>query len=685
MIQALKALGLVDAAGGRYRTRSTTCCMTRSRSPPASSTDAARRSSLAAALRGVLAGAGTGETVTWAVGGATVSIDLGRRTLSVDGTGAGATPWTVHATVPVGGRPDLQLTLGTAGSTPAGGAELSLTTAPTTSLVARWHPPGAGAPTTVRLWPDPDAAAGLAMLARMVPAELGRRGLEYLRRLDESVRPVADAALDAVGLLATATAAAATASGPSGFHSPWSPIRSDGSRHAGALGGSAGFDPPRVIAFLDALKPILGVSGSPGRWEVATGVTIAAGDSTGRTRLGLEVASSALTPIPPADATVEITLDAGLVLAPDGPPIVQLDLALGMPGASTLGTQAVHVTLDSGTGIAVFLRPGSGADIPLYPHPPGLGSIASAATRALPFVLNALADETGNDLAGQAGAVVRAVGDAMALRTGSPLSFHDAELQAWAADPGGQLAARLPALATSVLQALSNAVGPALPAGVTIAVSGNELQVTSASVVVGLNANPFAVRLLADARRPSRHTGRPRRGRRATAPASGPRRHRRPGGPRRRGRHPAAVCADRRRQRTRGRPPRRARPRTRRRRRAPVRGALDPRRRARPRGGRRRDRRPQTPAAVAGAVVDAVVDLAGGLVIGTDAVQDLLAPAMRCVDDRRRPRGRSRPRRRRRLEACPRGYSTRPGARPLAAAGPEPRAASRSPASISPS
>ena len=49
----------------------------------------------------------------------------------------------------------------------------------------------------------------------------------------------------------------------------------------------------------------------------------------------------------------------------------------------------------------------------------------------------------------------------------------------------------------SVLQALRDAIGPALPAGVNIAVSGTELQVSAASVVVGLTANPFAVRLLA--------------------------------------------------------------------------------------------------------------------------------------------------------------------------------------------
>ena len=495
VVDALRALGVVDAVGGSVPDALDHLLHDPVAFSASLLADPTRRGSLATALRGLVSGGGTGETVTWTVGGATISADLGGRSLSVDAAGAGAIPWAVHASVPAAGRSTLQVTLGTSGSTPAGGAELALTTSPTTSLVARWHPPGAAAPTSVRLWPDPDAAAGLALLAHLVPAELGRRGLEYLRRLDEDVRPVADAALDAIGLLATGVAGdglrpvrlpLALVTDPVGWF-----------RHAGALGGSAGLDPARVIGFLDALKPVLGVNGGPGRWEVATGVTIVATDSTGRTRLGLQIASSALTPIPPADATVEVTLDAGLVLAPDGPPIVQADLALGLPGATTPGTQALHAALDTSTGIAVFVRPGTGADIPLYPNPPGLGSIASAATHALPFVLNALADETGNDLPGKAGAVVRAVGDAMALRTGNPLSFHDAELQAWAADPGGRLAARLPTLAVSVLQALRDAIGPALPTGVVIAVSGTELQVSTPSVVVGLTANPFAVRLLA--------------------------------------------------------------------------------------------------------------------------------------------------------------------------------------------
>ena len=145
----------------------------------------------------------------------------------------------------------------------------------------------------------------------------------------------------------------------------------------------------------------------------------------------------------------------------------------------------------------MFVRPASGPDISLYPDPPGLGSVAGAAAHALPLVLNALADETGNDAKGKAGAVVRVVGDAMALRTGAPATFHDAELQAWAADPAGRLAARLPALAVAALGELRDAIGPILPAGVTVTVVGTELQVSFNSVTVGLATNPFAVRLVA--------------------------------------------------------------------------------------------------------------------------------------------------------------------------------------------
>src|SRR5204863_159200 len=130
--------------------------------------------------------------------------------------------------------------------------------------------------------------------------------------------------------------------------------------------------------------------------------------------------------------------------------------------------------------------------------PPGLGRLAGAAKKALPLVLNALADETGNDLKGKAGAVVRAVGDELGLRTGAPSAFHQAELDAWAADPAASLAARLPTLAAGELNTIATAVGPALPPGLAATVVGNELRVTLGSMTLGVGPNPFTVRFVAE-------------------------------------------------------------------------------------------------------------------------------------------------------------------------------------------
>ncbi len=496
-LDGLKAVGLLDAAGGSVPDALDHLLHDPVAFSATATVDAARRGALAAALRALLSGSGASEVATWTVGGATISLDLAARSLVVDASGTGAVPWTAHAALDVAAaRPQVRLELGSPGSTPAGGGLLLLTTSPSSQVRFEWHAPGALTPVDIRLWPDPDLSAALPLLVRMLPAELGRQGLEYLRRLDPDVRPIADAALDAIGLLAVAP----LGDGVRPVRLPLGLITNPVGwfKHGGALGGSSGFDPGRVISFLDALKPILGVSGAPGHWDVATGVGIVASDSNGRTRLVLELATQELTPIPPDDETLEVTAVAGVVLSAEGPPDVLLEVAVGLPGASAPGTKALHVALGSTDGVTVFVRPPTGPDISLYPHSPGLGSIASAATHALPFVLNALADETGNDLAGKAGEVVRAIGDAMALRSGAPAAFHDAELQAWAADPGGRLAARLPALAVGVLQALRDAVEPALPTGVTMAVTNGELVVTSATLTVGLTPNPFAVRVLAE-------------------------------------------------------------------------------------------------------------------------------------------------------------------------------------------
>jgi large repetitive protein len=492
---ALRALGLMETGGGFVPDALDHLL----HDPAAFSTgvmgDATRRIALAGALRALLGGSGAAgsDALTWSAGPATIALDLAARRASVELTGAGAVPWTLHAAADDAG-PEVRLVLGAAGTTPAGGAILTLSVDPALSALLAWHRPGAAAPDTIQLWPALDVPALLRLAALIAPAELGRVGLEYLRRLDESARPIADAALDALGLLAT------------------TPDR-DGIRpvrlplglltdplgwlaHAGALGApGGGLDPVKAAALLDALKPVIGVAGDPGTWRIADGVTVRADAQDGHLRLGVELETAGLTPISPTDERLVASLAASLVLAPNAAPQPALELSVGLPGSAP-GRRALHVALDGG-GVRAFLRPDTGADIPLFPNPPGLGSLAQAAEQALPLVLDAIAAETGNDLKGHAGAVVRSVGDAMGLRSGSPATFDAAALHAWAADPAAALAARLPTLAATALQDVATALGPALPSGLAAAVVGDELQVTFGTMTLGLAANPFAVRFLA--------------------------------------------------------------------------------------------------------------------------------------------------------------------------------------------
>ena len=118
----------------------------------------------------------------------------------------------------------------------------------------------------------------------------------------------------------------------------------------------------------------------------------------------------------------------------------------------------------------------TGADLSLYPDPPGLGQLADAAlTKALPFVLDHLAEQTGSDLAGHGGAVVRA-----ARRRAGPAhrhagAFQPDRLQAWADDPAGSLRAALPTLTATRSTAIASAAGPLLPAGASASVVDDEL------------------------------------------------------------------------------------------------------------------------------------------------------------------------------------------------------------------
>ena len=181
---------------------------------------------------------------------------------------------------------------------------------------------------------------------------------------------------------------------------------------------------------------------TPGRSP--TGVSLAVTAQDAGARLTLTVDASPWLP----GAEVGAGLTASVVVAPTGPPTVALDAFVGLPGQVTPGRQSVHVEFGSGP-VRVFFRPATGNDITLVPFA-GLGGLADAAAYALPFLLDALADDA------TVGDVVATLGDALNLRSSEPKFEHD-RLAAWAINPGGALVNALPTLTAHLASLASHA------------------------------------------------------------------------------------------------------------------------------------------------------------------------------------------------------------------------------------
>ena len=178
----------------------------------------------------------------------------------------------------------------------------------------------------------------------------------------------------------------------------------------------------------------------------------------------------------------------------------------GLHGAAP-GRRAIYVELAD--HIRLYLRPDTGADISLYPDPPGLAALASGAvTQALPLVLDALASQTGANLQGRVGEIVRSVGDGLNLRSGAPLKFDGTKLQAWATDPVASLVAAVPTLTSGALNAIANALGPALPAGVTANATAGKVTVQCGRRFADLATFSAAIRVKRNRDRHSRHRSR---------------------------------------------------------------------------------------------------------------------------------------------------------------------------------
>ena len=432
-----------------------------------------------------------------------VTVDLAARRVSFDGSGTpgssaglGTATWTVHVDVTADAHATFDATVGSAGGTIAGGALVHAHGATAVPFGAEVLWSGASsASRTIKLWPDTDAAGLVAFAARLAPAEIGRAVLEYLRSLDESAKAVIDGALGALGLLGPPPSVGATPPVVLPFGLVLDPV--EWFSHAGALGaGAGGFSPARAASLFDALKPLLGVTGGPGEWIITPALGIKADANDGHLRLTATFDSSGLDPIAGIDGRLAGGASLSLTLPPGQRPSATAEVFVGLarnPADQRAAVHAVVTVAAAGPVVSAFLRPSTGADLPLFPNPPGLGQLTDVVlTQALPFLLDTLAAEAGGDLLGHVGAAVRAVGDALALRTAVP-KFDGDRLRAWALDPAAALVAALPSLTTTAVQALATAITPMLGFGATASVASGALVVKVRDITVTWTPTPFAV------------------------------------------------------------------------------------------------------------------------------------------------------------------------------------------------
>jgi hypothetical protein len=424
-------------------------------------------------IRQRLAAAGDelADAVAALLGPQGIGIDFAARSVRVQGGDAsrGRFGWSADVTGAPSGLSGT-LKFGPDAALPVvGGLQVRLTLNPFAASV-HWHHPGGGSDSAT-LWPAPDAAALARMLARAAPALGGQAALEILRRADEDARPLIDAVLDALGLLAGAAGDAERALRPLAglLRDPAGWLRS-----AGSLASS----PLKIQGLFDALRPVVGLAGATGTpLQLANGVALSVAADGPGARLALTVDPGTWTAPGGGGARFAGGIGAGLSVRPTGPPTAALEVYLGLAGAAS-GRQAVYARLGA-AGLEVFLRPASGADIPLVPFA-GLGSLAAAAEAALPFLLDQLAG-----LVAPVGPLVQKVGDALALRSGTPRKFDGAALRAWAADPVGALGAAVPTIAAEGLGTIAPLLDAYVPSAVSVTATANDLSISAGGFSLG--------------------------------------------------------------------------------------------------------------------------------------------------------------------------------------------------------
>jgi large repetitive protein len=444
--------------------------------------DDARRLRLAGALRAMSgdlrAAQSARDTVEFRYGNAgelLARVDLGAPAVTFSAAGSAATssvPWRLGVSAsPAGVSGSVRIGDEVDSAVPTGGAPATalVLTASAAGLSAELRQRTPAATTTVALWPGPSADVLVAEMSRAVPALATQGLLDALRSTLTSTAPTAltavDALLEALGLLGTLDSRTGTRAVRSLYGLFANPSAWVQSLPAGL--------PTSVPALIDGLRGLLGAGGAAGTLALADGVHIRTSVQGPRLLVATDVDATAFT-APSGGLGLVLTGGFGLSVSTAAPGMSLPDVRASV-GAPGVGALQLRVGPDGGgagnaIGVTLSLAPTGRPEIVLLPGGAGLGGLADAAASgaiaALPAVLDAIAAlESGGAPATPAevaGRVVSRLGDALGLRSGSPLRFDQAALTTFGTDPAAALAARAAALGASGLLLLTEAVQPLL-------------------------------------------------------------------------------------------------------------------------------------------------------------------------------------------------------------------------------
>ena len=245
-VSLLRAVGLVDVGGGLVPD-----ALDHLLHDPGAQVRAVPRDALMSALAGLIPEVTpSGENVHAQLGPLTVDADFAAKTLGFTASGSGLISWSAGVSFDGTGHPSVHADLGDVSHD---AFAVTLQSGPLRAALVR------GGAADVQLWPAPDVDGLGRFAAAAVPAEALRVVLDGLRTIEAGLGTALDDLAGALGMLAAADEA--------GHRAIIAPVRlfdDPGGWFAGVLAVSGGpFDAERVIDLLEALKPFVGMDGTP--------------------------------------------------------------------------------------------------------------------------------------------------------------------------------------------------------------------------------------------------------------------------------------------------------------------------------------------------------------------------------------------------------------------------------------